>query len=125
MALTLHNSARKAACDAIAALLNNGQFALRSSTTDLAVLSFGATAFQAATSASPSVATSNSITPDNSPTPGTIDNFQLRSAGGATTILSGTVSESSGDLVVTETEIPGDAAEVGCPGGLLLSVQLA
>lgn len=125
MALTVANECRKAALDGITALLNNGDFRLLSSApAELAALVFGATAFAAASTASPSVAASNSITADSTPTAGTIATFALRTSGGSNRIA-GTVGVGSGDLQVTDNVIPGGATSVTCTGGLSLSLQLS
>ena len=126
MALTIPNSARQAALNAITALLDGGNFQLRASTTPLADLPFQTSggAFQSASSASPSTAVSNTIAPDNTPTAGAIDNFQLQNAGG-TSIIAGSVGTSGTDLVVTDNVIPSGATSVSCPGGLTLSLQLS
>jgi len=125
MALTLANECRKAALDAICGLLNNGQFRLAAAgDAEIAQLTFAATAFQAASTASPSVAVSNAITKDTSITAGTIVAFALRTSGGASRIA-GTVGVGSGDLQVTDNVVPGTATEVTCDGGLTLSLQLS
>ena len=94
MALIIANECRKAALDAITALLNTGQFRLTTAAngggTELALLPLSATAFGAATTASPSVAVSNAITADASVTAGTILGFDLRTSGGVSRI-NGTV----------------------------------
>lgn len=123
--MNVANECKKAALDAICALLNSGQFRLLTSgSSELANLTFSSTAFAAASPASPSVAVSNSISADNSITAGTIANFELRTSGGATR-LSGTVGVGTGDLQVSDTVIPGTATSVSCPGGLTLSLQIA
>lgn len=128
MALTIANECRKAALDAITALLNGGSFQLTNTAggggTELALLPLNATAFGAATTASPSVAVSNSITADTSVTAGTILGFNLRTSGAANRI-SGNVGTSGSDLNVTNNVIPSGATEVSCTGGLTLSLQLS
>lgn len=127
MALTITAEVKKAALDAICALFNSGSFQLTNTAggagTELASLVFGATAFAAASSASPSVAVSNAITADSSVTAGTILGFNLRTSGAANRI-SGNVGTSGSDLNVTDNVIPGGATSVSCPGGLTLSLQL-
>jgi hypothetical protein len=124
MALSYSNLAKKAACDAILALLNSGQFRLLTAAdAELASLTFAATAFQGATTASPAVAQSNSIAADNTVTPGDIAKFELRTSG-SVNVISGTVGVGSGDLQITSVTIPGTATSVGCPGGLQYSQQL-
>lgn len=125
MALTIANECRKAALDSITALLNGGKFVLKSSApAELAALTLNATAFAAATTASPSVALSNSITADTSVTAGTIATFELQTSGSSARIT-GTVGVGSGDLQVSSVTIPGGATEVSCTGGLTLSLQLS
>jgi hypothetical protein len=124
MALTIANECKKAALDAVCALLNSGQFRLLTAAdAELALLTFGATAFQAASTASPSTALSNAITKDTTITAGTIGKFDLRTSGAASRVA-GTVGVGSGDLQVTDNVIPGTATEVTCDGGLTLSLQL-
>lgn len=124
MALTIANECKKAALDGLAALLNSGQFRLLTSgDVELANLTFSATAFAAASTASPSVAVSNSITADNTVTAGTIAKFDLRTSGGVSRIA-GSVGVGSGDLQVSDNVIPGTATSVTCTGGLQISLQL-
>jgi hypothetical protein len=127
VSLTIASECNQAALNGITALLDGGNFQLRSSTTPLADLSFQTSggAFGTATNAAPSVATSNTIGSDTSPVAGTIDNFQLQTAGGSARI-SGTVGvgSGSGDLEVSDNVIPADATEVTCTGGLQLSLLL-
>ena len=125
MALTIANEVRKAALDGITPLFNSGFFKLDSAAdAELAKLTFNATAFAAASTASPSVAASNAITADTGVTAGTITKFLLQTSGSATRI-NGTVGVGSGDLQVTDNVIPSGATEVSCAGGLSLSLQLS
>jgi hypothetical protein len=125
MTISVANEFKKAALDGGLALLNSGQFRLLTSAdAELANLTFGATAFAAASTASPSVAVSNSITADASITAGTIAKFELRTSGGANRIT-GSVGVGTGDLQVSDTVIPGTATSVSCPGGLTISLQVA
>ena len=122
---TLANEVRQAALNGIAALFNNGLFRLDDSGDNpLAVLGFAATAFGAATNASPSVAVSGSISPDNSPTAGTFTKFLLQTSAPATR-FNGTVGTSGTDMVVTDNVIPGTAVQVACSAGLTLTLQLS
>lgn len=127
MSLTIATQCNAAALDGITALLVGGNFQLRNNTTPLADLPFQTSggAFGAATNAAPSVATSTAIGSDASPVAGTINNFQLQTAGGSSRIA-GTVGvgSGSGDLEVTDNVIPADATEVTCTGGLQLSLLL-
>ena len=124
MALTIANEFTKAALDGACATLNSGDFRLLTSgDAALATLTFGATAFAAASTASPSVAASNSITADSSPTDGTVAKFELRTSGGSNRIA-GSVGTSGADLNVTDNVIPSDATEVSCTGGLTLSLTI-
>ena len=125
MPLVIQNEVKKAALDGVTPLFNNGFFGLNSAAdAELAKLTFGATAFAAASTASPSVAASNSITADNSVTAGTITKFQLQTSGSALRI-NGTVGVGSGDLLVTDNVVPSNATQVSCTGGLSLSLQLS
>ena len=124
MAISVANECKAAALSGMAALLNSGQFRLLTSAdAELANLTFASTAFGTPTTASPSVATSNTITADSGITAGTIAKFELRTSGGATRI-SGSVGVGTGDLQVSDTVIPGTATSVSCPGGLTLSLQI-
>lgn len=124
MALTIANECRKGALDGITALLNSGFFQLLTSgDVELAKLTLNATAFAAASTASPSTAASNAITADTSVTAGTIAKFQLQTSGGSARI-SGSVGTSGADLNVTDNVIPGGATQVSS-SGLTLSLQLS
>lgn len=124
MAISVANECKAAALAGMAALLNSGQFRLLTAAdAELANLTFASTAFGTPTTASPSVATSNTITADASITAGTIAKFELRTSGAATRI-SGSVGVGTGDLQVSDTVIPGTATSVSCPGGLTLSLQI-
>ena len=124
MAISVANECKAAALAGITALLNSGQFRLLTAAdAELANLTFASTAFGTPTTASPSVATSNTITADSSITAGTVAKFELRTSGGANRI-SGSVGVGTGDLQVSDTVIPGTATSVSCPGGLTLSLQI-
>lgn len=124
MAISVANECKAAALNGITALLNSGQFRLLTSAdAELANLTFASTAFGAATTASPSVATSGTITADSSVTAGTVAKFELRTSGGSNRIT-GSVGVGSGDLQVSDTVIPGTATSVSCPGGLTISLQI-
>lgn len=124
MALTIANEVRKAALDGITALLNSGQFRLLTAAdAELAMPTFGATAFAAATTASPSVATANALTADTTITAGTIGKFDLRTSGGVSRIA-GTVGVGTGDLQVSDNVIPGTATSVNL-SSFQLSLQLS
>lgn len=123
MALTIANECKKAALDAITALLNGGNFVLQAAgPTTLASLTLNATAFGAATTASPSVAASNAITADTTVTVGTITLFRLETSGAAVRI-NGTVGVGSGDLQVSDNVIPAGATQVSS-SGINLSLQI-
>lgn len=112
MAITVTNEFKKACLDGGAAVFNSGFFRLDTSgDVELAKPVFNATAFGAATTASPSVATANAFTPDDSVTAGTIAKFLLQTSGGSTRI-SGSVGVGSGDLQVSDNVISGDVTEV-------------
>lgn len=124
MAISVANEFKAAALAGGLALLNSGQFRLlNASDTELANLTFASTAFGTPTTASPSVATSNSITADSGITAGTITKFELRTSGGSNRIT-GSVGVGSGDLQVSDNVIPGSATSVSCPGGLTVSLQI-
>ena len=123
MALTINAACDKAAVDAIAALFNSGKFVLNSSApAELAAPTFGATAFGAGTSASPSVATAEALTKDSSVTAGTVAGFDMQTSGAASRI-SGTVGTDSGDFRVSSVTIPAGAVSVNITG-LTLSLEL-
>lgn len=123
MALTVANECKKAALDAITALFNGGNFVLQATgPTTLASLTLNATAFGAATTASPSVATSNTITADTTVTAGTITLFRLETSGAAVRI-NGTVGTSGADINVSDNVIPSGATQVSS-SGINLSLQL-
>lgn len=113
MAWTYDNSARKAALDAICALLNNGTARLTTSAdAELATPTFGATAFGAATTAAPSVAVANALSADATVTPGTIGKIKFYASNGSTVVKQGTVGVGSGDFQVADNVIPAGATSV-------------
>ena len=119
MAVTIANECRKAALDAIAALITNIRFD-SSADAELAVLPLS---WGAATTASPSVAVATA-TADTSVTAGTITKFLMRTSGNATRI-NGSVGVGSGDLQVTDNVIPSGATQVTSAGGISLSLSLS
>jgi hypothetical protein len=124
MTISVANECKAAGLNGITALLNSGQFRLLTAAdAELANLTFSATAFGAATTASPAVATSNTISADTSVTAGTIAMYELRTSGGANRIT-GSVGVGTGDLQVSDAVIPGTATSVSCPGGLTISLQI-
>ncbi len=124
MAISVANEFKAACLAGGCALLNSGQFRLLTAAdAELANLTFGSTAFGTPTTASPSVATSNTITADSGITAGTIAKFELRTSGAALRI-SGSVGVGTGDLQVSDNVIPGTATSVSCPGGLTISLQI-
>lgn len=125
MPYTVANEVRAAALNGICALFNSGQIRLEnSSSAELATPTFGATAFGAATTASPSVATSNAITADTtSITAGTIAFIDFRTSGGASRIR-GSVGVGTGDYQVADNVIPSGTTSVGIPGGVQFSLQI-
>ena len=124
MAISVANEFKAACLAGGCALLNSGQFRLLTAAdAELANLTFASTAFGTPTTASPSVATSNTITADSSITAGTIAKFELRTSGAALRI-SGSVGVGTGDLQVSDNVIPGTATSVSCPGGLTISLQI-
>ena len=124
MALTIADAFEQACLNAGLALLNSGQFRLLTSgDAELAMPTFGSTAF-AASSGNPASATSNAITKDTSITAGTIAKFDLRTSGGVSRIA-GSVGTSGADLNVTDNVIPGTATEVTCDAGLTITLALS
>lgn len=127
MTLQIADAFEQACLNAGLALLNSGQFRLTTADngggSELALLTFGATAFQAA-SGNPASATSNAIAKDTSITAGTILGFDLRTSGGVSRI-NGTVRTSGGDLNVTDNVISGSATEVTCDAGLTITLALS
>jgi hypothetical protein len=124
MAWTFSNSARKAACDGIAALFDGGNVLLTTSgDAELANPTFNATAFGAATTADPAVATANAFTADSSVTAGTIGKIALRTSGNAA-VMSGTVGVGSGDFQVADNVIPAGATSVNITS-MTLSLTLS
>lgn len=119
------NEMKAAALSGALALLNGGQFRLLTSgSSELANLTLNSPAFGTATTASPSVATSNTIAADSTITAGDIALFELRTSGGATRI-SGSVGVGTGDIQVASVTIPPTATSVSCPGGLTISLQIS
>lgn len=122
MPTTIATLAAKTGLDAITTLLNGGNIEIRTGTqpatvataatgTVLGVLPLNATAFGAATTASPSVATANAITSDTTAdASGTAGWFRAyRSAGnGSTAIIDGTITTTAvgtGQLLLDDTNI--------------------
>lgn len=127
MALTIADAFEQACLNGGLALLNSGFFQLTNTAggagSELARLTFGATAFQAATG-NPASATSNAITKDTSITAGTILGFNLQTSGSVNRI-SGNVGTSGQDLNVTNNVIPPEATEVTCDAGLTITLALS
>lgn len=124
MAWTIDNLLRKAGLDGICAVFNSGSVRLlNGSSVELAAPTFGATAFGAATTANPSVATANALTADTTITAGTIASIQFRDSG-ATSRLSGSVGVGTGDFQVADAVIPGTATSVNL-GSLTFSLSLS
>lgn len=121
---TFANECRAGALNGVTALFNSGSFrVLTAGDVELAVPTFGATAFGAATTANPSVATANSLTADNSITAGTFTKFEMRTSGGANRIT-GSVGVGSGDIQVADNVIPGTATSFNI-AGLTLALTMA
>lgn len=124
MAITVNDAFKKAALDGAAAVFNSGFIRLQATgPTTLASLGFGATAFAAASTASPSAAVSNAITAATSPTAGTITLFRLETSGSGLR-LNGSVGVGSGDWQVTDNVIPSGTTSVTCAGGITLTLQI-
>jgi hypothetical protein len=121
MATRIATLAAKTGLDAITALLNSGTVEIRTgsqpatvgtaaSGTLLGTLSLSATAFGAATTASPAVATANAITGDTSAdATGTAGWFRAyRSSGnGSTAIIDGSITASGGggDMIMSSVSV--------------------
>jgi len=116
---SLTNAAASAAADAVTALANSGKLRIYSGTkptnadtalsgnTLLAELTFGATAFGAASNG---VATANSITSDSSAdATGTASFFRVFKSDGTTAVWDGTVGTSGCDLNLNSTSISSGA----------------
>jgi hypothetical protein len=102
MAITLENNARNAACDAIAALHDSGTLEFQTSGgVEVATVTFGATAFGAATDGT---ATANAIASDNSATGGTTTQFVTKTSAAAP-VLTGSVGTSATDIVIDNTVV--------------------
>jgi hypothetical protein len=116
----------KAALDAMLALLNSGQIRLdNASSSELATVGFGATAFAAASTASPAVALSNPTVADTLVVAGTIAFIDFRTSGGSSR-LRGTVglSGSGADFITSDNEIPSGTDSVNVAGQISISLQI-
>lgn len=117
------NETKAAALNGITALFNSGTFrVLTSGDAELAAPVFNSTAFGAATTASPSVATANALTQDTSITAGTFTKFEMRTSGAANRIT-GSVGVGSGDIQVADNVIPATATSFNI-SGLTISLQI-
>ena len=122
---TIANEVRAAALNGICALFNSGFLRLQATgPTTLASLTFGATAFAAASTANPSVALTNAITAGASPTAGTISLFRMETSASALR-FNGTVGTTGTDLITADPVIPSGMASVTCSGGLSISLSLS
>lgn len=116
---SLANAQRSRAADAVTARCNSGFFRIYSGTkpatanaaitgTLLAELTFGATAFAAASNG---VATANAITQDSSANAtGTASHFRVWESDGTTVVFDGEVGTSGSDLNLSTTSIVTGAA---------------
>ncbi len=112
------NAAANAACDAMAALLNNGYLRIYDGTqaatadtalsgqTLLAELRFGATAFGGA---SAGVATANAITSGTASATSTATWFRCLKSDGTTVVYDGSVGTATADLVLNSVAISSGA----------------
>lgn len=102
---TLSTAGRNAACNAVVDLIDvssPGKLVFRTSgNTEVATLTFSATAFG---SASTGVATANSITSDTSATGGTTTKATLED-GAASIVITATVGTSGSDINLSSTSI--------------------
>lgn len=116
MAVSTHSSARTAALNAQTALVNGGNFVVKSGATVLGSMPFSATAFGSATnSGSTAIATSNAIGNSGAPasTGVSIDGGEFRSSGG-TTILSFSIGTSGADMIVGSVSVPAGTSYFSC-----------
>ena len=121
---TFANETRAAALNGVVALFNSGSFrVLTAGDAELAAPTFASTAFGAATTANPSVATAASLTADNSITAGTFTKFEMRTSGGSNRIT-GSVGVGSGDIQVADNVIPGTATSFTI-AGLTLALTMS
>jgi hypothetical protein len=112
MAWSIANEVNKAALDAITGLLASGSIVLRNNVpAELATVGLHATPFNAATTATPSVASINSPTADETVTAGTIVSAIFQTSGAAAR-LTGTVGTSGADIILTDNVIPPGATSV-------------
>jgi xanthine/uracil/vitamin C permease (AzgA family) len=126
MALTIAAAQKKSALDNIYDNLNTGFLRIYSGTrptnpdtalsgnTLLASLTFGATAFAAATGTTTVTKTANAIGSDtNAPATGTASFFRAFKSDGTTAVLDGTVGTSGTDAIINSTSIVA-ATTVAC-----------
>ncbi len=113
-----YDAAAEAGLNAVTALLNSGYLNVYSGAqpaldgaitgTLLAQLTFGSTAFAAATASGGTVtATANAIGSDTNCTGGTAGYFALVKSDGTTVVMTGTVGTSGADLNMSTTSITG------------------
>ena len=123
MTITYHSTAEEAALNGIVDLIDGssgdstGDFVVKSAGgTILATMTFGATAFGAATtSGGNAVVTSNTITDSGTPTAGTIASGAFRNKAN-TEIVAFSMGTSSADMIIADTVITGSYTAVGCSG---------
>jgi hypothetical protein len=108
--MTLTDTARNAACNAIVDLLDSGTAKFETSAdVEVATCTFGATAFGAAASG---VATANAITADSSATGGVIEHLSLYTSG-ATKLAELTCGVGSGECQCSNLTIgAGDTVSI-------------
>lgn len=110
---TLEAVARNAAVDAVAVLLNSGKIKFRTSgNAQVALCTFGATAFAAAAAGT---AAANAITDDTNAAGGTVDHAQLLKSDGTTLVMTCTCTATGGggDFELTSLVIgAGDTVSV-------------
>lgn len=116
MAWTIAHAINKAGLDGITAAFNGGSVDLSSSAPAvLANVGLNATAFAAASTASPSAALANTTTPGTTVSTGTIVSIAFKNSGG-TSLISGSVGVGSGDFQVANNVIPSGTASVDISG---------
>lgn len=105
--MTLEDAAVNAEANALAALANNGYIRIKTALDVLlAELRFAATAFGAADAG---VITANTIDPVAAGDTGIATKYEAYQSNGTTKLWTGTVSDTSGDMVLNSTNLSGGA----------------
>lgn len=122
MTLTIDNAVRQGACNGVSNVLVGGNVLLQATATPLVSLPFAS--WGAATLANPSIAVAT-ITPAAPTATGVINNFVYRNSSNVARI-SGSVSMAGGggDMIITDTTIPGGTTQVSSPSGFSVSLSM-